>query len=165
MSKEKERGFKLDLANIHRLQALEDKESKSTTIPFSNNLKKLIKQKQIENATERIKPVKEIAKDLGISYQSLLNYQEGQIPTYKMLLRIQEYFNISYEELMGYTDDYKPKGRTTNITKSPLSKKALENLDAMSKNKPQHPRIQAINQLLENPKLLDCLISIINYKK
>lgn len=146
---------------------------------FGENLKKLVSYKQQQESTDNyFKTVKDIAKDLNISYQSLLNYQEGKrIPNYTILQNMLNYFNVKEIDLFSE----KIKIDKKCIIKIPNEKKdnlffksnneiltdiALKNLVAYSKSKSAKDitRLKTVNQLLEKPQMLDNLIELLNSK-
>lgn len=146
---------------------------------FGENLKKLVSYKQQQESTDNyFKTVKDIAKDLNISYQSLLNYQEGKrIPNYTVLQNMINYFNVKDIDLFRekIKIDKKciikiPRETKDNLffksNNDILTDTALKNLLAYSKSKSDKDmtRLKTINQLLEKPQMLDNLIDLLNNK-
>lgn len=146
---------------------------------FGENLKKLVSYKQQQESTDNyFKTVKDVAKDLNISYQSLLNYQEGKrIPNYTVLQNMINYFNVKDIDLFSekIKIDKKciikiPKETKDNLffksKNDILTDIALKNLLAYCKSKSDKDmsRLKVINQLLEKPQMLDNLIELLNSK-
>lgn len=146
---------------------------------FGKNLKKLVSYKQQQESTDNyFKTVKDIAKDLNISYQSLLNYQEGKrIPNYTILQNMINYFNVKDIDLFSekIKIDKKCIIKIPRETKDNLFFKlnndiltdiALKNLLAYSKSKSDKDmaRLKVINKLLEKPQMLDNLVELLNNK-
>lgn len=146
---------------------------------FGENLKKLVSYKQQQESTDNyFKTVKDIAKDLNISYQSLLNYQDGKrIPSYSVLQNMVKYFNVKeidlFSEKIKIDKNYIIKIPKENIDNAffksrndILTDVALKNFLAYSKSKSDKDmtRLKTINTLLENPKMLDSLTELLNNK-
>ena len=101
------------------------------TDSFNIVFKNLVKEKcgnDLENENSKMTS-SQIAKDLGITYQALLNYENKRIPEYKQLALIKDYFNVSYSYLLGETKERNLKGDGFQYD---LSGSALEKLKEIS---------------------------------
>lgn len=64
-----------------------------------------------ELRTEMHKSLRDVASELNISYSSLSKYERGdQQPSYETLMKMADYFNVTTDYIIGYTDI-----RTKNI--------------------------------------------------
>lgn len=94
-----------------------------------------------ELRTEMHKSLREVASDLNISYSSLSKYERGdQQPSYETLMKMADYFNVTTDFLIGYTNI-----RTKNIEdkaiaeKTGLTLRAIETLCGFQKNANRKP--------------------------
>lgn len=115
---------------------------------FSIVLKNLIKEKKKDEFETEAQTNSKIARELGITYQALVNYQNGRIPEYKQLAYIKDYFDVSYSYLFGETKykDLKSQNFNFDLSGSALSK--LERLGNQSKK--SNYNSMAINNMIEN---------------
>ena len=139
-----------------------------TTVPIASNLDRLIKEKIKEDG---FIPIKEMAKAMDVSYPTLLACKAGRIPKHAVLLKIADYFEVDYLDLISSHNPMRvttiatyPRRKPSDIS---LSNKAMQNLKSLSKkrNKEDIKRLATINTLLENPKIIDNIATIIEFKK
>ena len=71
---------------------------------FSERLFKLIKGSG--------KSVNQIERELGYSRNSLSNYKTGAEPSATRLVEIADYFEVTSEYLVGFSEELNPKNRT-----------------------------------------------------
>lgn len=84
-----------------------------------------------ELRTQIHKSLRDVASELNISYSSLSKYERGdQQPSYETLMKMADYFNVTTDYLIGYTDI-----RTKNIENKAIAEKTgltLHSLDVLS---------------------------------
>lgn len=118
-----------------------------------------------ELRTQMHKSLRDVASELNISYSSLSKYERGvQQPSYETLMKMADYFNVTTDYLIGYTDI-----RTKNIEdkaiveKTGLTLHSLDVLSSFQKNAKCKPNdafdttpataslyLATINKILEN---------------
>lgn len=84
-----------------------------------------------ELRTEMHKSLRDVASELNISYSSLSKYERGdQQPSYETLMKMADYFNVSTDYIIGYTDI-----RTKNVEDKAITEKTgltLRSIDVLS---------------------------------
>lgn len=88
-----------------------------------------------------------LAEELGITYQALINYKKDRMPEYKQLAFIKDYFDVSYSYLLGET---KKKNVNSTGFNFDLSGSALSKLELISnKGKNGNYVYSSITHMLE----------------
>lgn len=85
--------------------------------------------KQLRETTGKTQVV--IANDLGVKPQTISYYANGREPSYDMLAKIAEYFNVTTDYLIGLTNS--PARIPSAADDLGLSQEAIENLREMKK--------------------------------
>ena len=84
-----------------------------------------------ELRTEMHKSLRDVASELNISYSSLSKYERGdQQPSYETLMKMADYFNVTTDYIIGYTDI-----RTKNIEDRAIAERTgltLRSIDMLS---------------------------------
>lgn len=121
-----------------------------------------------ELRSEMHKSLRDVAAELNISYSSLSKYERGeQQPSYETLMRMADYFDVTTDYMIGYTNI-----RTKNIEdkviaeKTGLSLRSLEILSGYQQNAHRNPEdafdttpatasiyLSALNQILSGEVL------------
>lgn len=116
----------------------------SFNIVFTN----LVKERCGNDLKNEKQSYSNLAQDLGITYQALMNYKKDRIPEYKQLALIKDYFGVSYSYLFGET-----KRKNVNATdfKFDLSGSALDKLELLSQDAKQGNYISSgITNMIES---------------
>lgn len=115
----------------------------NSTIIFRNRLKKLRTEKKLNQS--------DLAKELGISRGAVSYYENGErTPDINVLCSIAEYFNVSTEYLLGYSEEKESNLDIIDIkNKTGLSEKSILNLINL-KNSDSSNYLKSINFLIDN---------------
>ncbi len=100
----------------------------SFRLTFQRKLRILREKKEIQD-NKRITQ-RQASIDMGLSENALRNYENKRLPNVFGLMKIKKYYNVSYEYLLGETDDPSPNNKTDENKKAISEiKKILHDLD------------------------------------
>lgn len=134
----------------------------------------MLKLKELRN--ENSLSLRQLAEELGISYSSLSKYEHGdQQPSFDTLIKIADYFNVTTDYLIGYSNIKTKDIELRSISeKTGLSLRSLDTLFSYQKNASRKPEdafdttpaaanifLETLNKLL-NP-FCDVLENISHY--
>ena len=133
----------------------ENNPSETVNSIFAQRFYQLFKSKNITQDT--------LASYLGVSRQMIaLYYKDKSVPSYEILIKIADYFDVTTDYLLGRTDDPSPKPSVAD--ELGLSERTVENLKELHQDTEHlQNRIGALNVLLSSLKLKILLDDIDQY--